>query len=246
MLHFYGMKLADPTSGRIERAENWQDRFRNLNRSMHNYLRITRILKSLGEFKYEHLKSPFVRFVLREAIVKRTLTRTLQSCLNYWLEVVKDDKEREDIRKWAERLANGEEEEEEEEEEGGRKLKEAIKVEGKEKGEEEEEKEKVAEEKGEAEKEMVAEEKGEAEKEMVAEEKGDGKEMVAEEKGDGKEMVAEEKEMVAEEKGDGKEMVAEEKQMVAEEKGDGKEMVAEEKGEGEKTEKRRWWKKKKN
>ena len=74
---------------------------------MHNYLRITRILKCLGEFRYEHLKGPFVKFVLREAIVEGTLTRTLESCVNYWLEVIRDDEERVGLRKWAEQLAEG-------------------------------------------------------------------------------------------------------------------------------------------
>ena len=46
-----------------------------------------------------------MRFVLHEAIVKRTLTRTLDSCMNYWLEVIRDDEERATIRTWAEKLA---------------------------------------------------------------------------------------------------------------------------------------------
>lgn len=92
-------------AGELERADHWKDRFRHLNHSMHNYLRITRILKSLGEFEYEHFKGPFVRFVLHEAIVKRTLTRTLDSCMNYWVEVIRDDEERGAIRTWAEELA---------------------------------------------------------------------------------------------------------------------------------------------
>lgn len=125
MLDFYGMKLdrknGDITDnykgtcgmcilsfflllGNISRSEKWRDRFRHLNRSMHNYLRITRILKCLGEFGFEHYKSPFVRFVLREAILERTLTGTLESCMNYWVEVIKEDKERQDVRKYAESL----------------------------------------------------------------------------------------------------------------------------------------------
>ena len=56
--------------------------------------------------KYEHLKAPFLRFVLHEAIVEGTLDHTLDSCINYWLEVVKDDQERASIRKYAEELAD--------------------------------------------------------------------------------------------------------------------------------------------
>ena len=90
--------------GELERAGNWMARFRHLNKSKHNYHRITRILKCLGEFGYEHLKAPFVRFVLHEAIVERTLDNTIDSCLNYWLEVIKDDKERKKIKKYAREL----------------------------------------------------------------------------------------------------------------------------------------------
>ena len=104
MLGFYGMKLADNKTGAIERAKDYEERFLHLNYSLHNYLRITRILKSLGELNYEHLKAPFVRFVLNEAIVSRKLSRTLESCLSYWLEVVKDEGERADIRRWADEV----------------------------------------------------------------------------------------------------------------------------------------------
>lgn len=100
----------DCVLGELERADNWEGRFRDLNRSWHNYLRITRILKCLGEFGYEKLKAPFVRFVLREAIVERTLDNTMDSCLNYWLEVIRDDKEREEIKKYARELQDDEKE----------------------------------------------------------------------------------------------------------------------------------------
>ena len=91
-------------SGELERAHNWKLRFQHLDHSMHNYLRITRILKCLGEFKYEHLKAPFVQFVLHEAIVTQTLKNTLISCLNYWLEVIRDDNERKQVKKYAKKL----------------------------------------------------------------------------------------------------------------------------------------------
>ena len=71
---------------------------------MHNYLRITRILKCLGELKYEHLKANFIRFVLHEAIVAQTLRNTLNSCLNYWLEVVRDRKQRKELKCYADEL----------------------------------------------------------------------------------------------------------------------------------------------
>ena len=52
----------------------------------------------------EHLKAPFVRFILHEAIVERTLVNTLYSCMNYWVMVLKNDEQREEVIKFAEEL----------------------------------------------------------------------------------------------------------------------------------------------
>ena len=52
----------------------------------------------------EHLKESFVRFVLHEAIVERTLLNTLYSCMNYWVMVLKNDEQREEVIKFAEEL----------------------------------------------------------------------------------------------------------------------------------------------
>jgi len=52
--------------GQLERAENYKSRFNHLNSSFHNYLRVTRILKSLGELGFEHYKLPFIKFMLIE------------------------------------------------------------------------------------------------------------------------------------------------------------------------------------
>ena len=90
--------------GELVRADNWRERFRYLNRSTHNYLRITRILKCLGEFNMEHLKAPFVRCLLYEAIIERTLDNTLNSCMNYWVMVLKGDEEREKVLSYADKL----------------------------------------------------------------------------------------------------------------------------------------------
>ena len=87
MLDFYGLKMTDEKTGELGRADNWKERFCHLNRSMHNYLRITRILKCLGEMQLEHLKAPFVRYILYEIISEQTLYNCLDSCINYWLQV---------------------------------------------------------------------------------------------------------------------------------------------------------------
>jgi hypothetical protein len=67
MLDFYGMRLIDARTGEIGRnPPNFESRYRHLNRSTHNYLRITRILKCLGELGFERLKLGFLLHIVRE------------------------------------------------------------------------------------------------------------------------------------------------------------------------------------
>jgi hypothetical protein len=56
MLDFYGMRMRDHAKGILERAPGWRERFKCLNQSNSCHRHITRILKSLGELKYEHFK----------------------------------------------------------------------------------------------------------------------------------------------------------------------------------------------
>lgn len=77
-------------------------------RSYHNYLRITRILKSLGEFGYEHLKGNFVKFILHEGMVEVTLSNVIDSCVKYWIGVLKDEDEREGMFDYYEKLLEDE------------------------------------------------------------------------------------------------------------------------------------------
>lgn len=84
--------------------------------SMHNYLRITRILKCLGEMGLEHYKMPFLEFILHEAIITGYLHNTLDSCYNYWIGTVKDDAARANLKQLAECLCKGGEESKDREE----------------------------------------------------------------------------------------------------------------------------------
>ncbi|XP_022096474.1 opioid growth factor receptor-like protein 1 [Acanthaster planci] len=104
MLDFWGMRLKDRRSGEIGRADNWKERFQNLNRSSHNYLRITRMLKSLGELGHEHLKFPFLKFVLGEAVVEKTLANAQRSCLHYWVHTLRINAERSAMQDFADTL----------------------------------------------------------------------------------------------------------------------------------------------
>ncbi|XP_007529102.2 opioid growth factor receptor-like protein 1 isoform X2 [Erinaceus europaeus] len=102
MLEFFGIKLIDKT-GNVVRAINWQERFQHLNESQHNYLRITRILKSLGELGYESFKSPLVKFILHEALVENTIPNIKQSALEYFVYTIRDRRERRKLLRFAQK-----------------------------------------------------------------------------------------------------------------------------------------------
>ncbi|XP_035387769.1 opioid growth factor receptor-like protein 1 isoform X1 [Electrophorus electricus] len=103
MLDFFGIKLLDK-NGNVARAANWQDRFQHLNESQHNYLRITRILKSLGELGFEAFKLPLVRLLLQEALLEGTLPNMRHSALEYFVYTVRARSQRRGLLRFAQRL----------------------------------------------------------------------------------------------------------------------------------------------
>ncbi|KAB5581668.1 hypothetical protein PHYPO_G00178400 [Pangasianodon hypophthalmus] len=102
MLDFFGIKLLDK-NGNVARAENWKDRFQHLNESQHNYLRITRILKSLGELGFESYKLPLVHLLLEEALVQGTLANMRHSALEYFVYTLRKHSERRALLRFAQR-----------------------------------------------------------------------------------------------------------------------------------------------
>ncbi|KAK7901646.1 hypothetical protein WMY93_018415 [Mugilogobius chulae] len=102
MLDFYGVKLLDK-NGNVARAANWEQRFVHLNESQHNYLRITRILKSLGELGYESFKAPLVRLFLEESLVHNTLPNMKHSALEYYVYTVRLPSTRRRLLRYAKR-----------------------------------------------------------------------------------------------------------------------------------------------
>ncbi|XP_068118776.1 opioid growth factor receptor-like [Hyperolius riggenbachi] len=97
MLGFYGIELMNEETGEVTRAHNWEERFRNLNSNTHNNLRITRILKCLGELGYEHFQAPLVRFFLEETLCNGNLPRVKTSVLDYFMSTVKNKEERQKL-----------------------------------------------------------------------------------------------------------------------------------------------------
>ncbi|XP_009325162.1 PREDICTED: opioid growth factor receptor [Pygoscelis adeliae] len=97
MLRFYGISLINEKTGGLKRAENWAERFQNLNRFSHNNLRITRILKCLGEMGYEHYQVHLVKFFLTETLVKETLPNVKRSALDYFLFTIRSKEKRREL-----------------------------------------------------------------------------------------------------------------------------------------------------
>ena len=78
ILDFYGAEVVDWQTGELERSGNCQACFNNLNSRSHNYLRITRILKWLGEMALEHLKLGFLVFFANEAFFLKNIPKAAQ------------------------------------------------------------------------------------------------------------------------------------------------------------------------
>ncbi|XP_070600583.1 opioid growth factor receptor [Erythrolamprus reginae] len=97
MLKFYGINLINEETGELSKAENWSERFWNLNRYIHNNLRITRILKCLGEMGYENYQEQLVMFFLSETLVHEALPRVRKSVLDYFMFTVRNKPKRREL-----------------------------------------------------------------------------------------------------------------------------------------------------
>ena len=113
MLDFYGMVLEDKKTGKISRSKNFRPRYDNLNNCFHNYLRITRILKCLGEVGLEHYKLPFLLHVGTEILVHNELTNAKDSLIRYWAPTLRKEEERDEMEKRIDEAVKKQREEEE-------------------------------------------------------------------------------------------------------------------------------------
>jgi len=95
MLHFYGLVLADQHNGRIERdpdAKHAAARLGHLNTSPHNWLRVSRIITSLGELGFRRYKVPLVRFLGREVSSGGGLLKNArQSHDQFWVRLLDEE-----------------------------------------------------------------------------------------------------------------------------------------------------------
>ena len=104
MLDFFGMKLVDRNTGKIARSADYKDRYHNLNTSSHNYLRITRILKCLGEVGFEHFKMPWIEFFMDEVYVQRELPNCSTSLKDYWMKTLRSPEQRAQVAQLRDKL----------------------------------------------------------------------------------------------------------------------------------------------
>ena len=91
MLRFYGLRLCCERSGTVEREpDTWAERLRHLNRSAHNWLRVSRILTSLGELGFARYKAPLLR-ALRAEVDAGTLRAAQSSLERFWAPLVLEE-----------------------------------------------------------------------------------------------------------------------------------------------------------
>uniref|UniRef100_A0A8C5LUY8 Opioid growth factor receptor (OGFr) conserved domain-containing protein n=1 Tax=Leptobrachium leishanense TaxID=445787 RepID=A0A8C5LUY8_9ANUR len=93
MLNFFGVKLVGEEEIEVIRDLNFSTRFSNLNTNTHNNLRITRIVKSMGELGAAQYQAPLVKFFLKEILVEDQL-QNMKGSLKYFLPAVKNEHER--------------------------------------------------------------------------------------------------------------------------------------------------------
>jgi hypothetical protein len=90
MLEFYGLRLADNDTGRVERSSDWAARFAHLDSASHNFLRISRILKSIGDLSFERYKFPFLKLLATEIYENGQIQSARASLREYWSEALRN------------------------------------------------------------------------------------------------------------------------------------------------------------
>jgi len=87
MLNFYGMRLVDMATGEISKQPDyWQARYLNLRMNSHNYLRINRILASLGHMGFHRYRRPWIEFLQAEIRAEGSLIGVCEHSLSrFWV-----------------------------------------------------------------------------------------------------------------------------------------------------------------
>eukprot|EP00946_MAST-07B_sp_MAST-7B-sp1_P002855 g2855.t1 len=103
MLNFWGATLSPkdpdpvPRIAYVSRCGEWYERFWNLRRHGHNNMRISRMLKCLGEVGLEHYKMPIIKFFILNIYgdtAPLAGSGCANSCKRYWVKTLRCDEER--------------------------------------------------------------------------------------------------------------------------------------------------------
>ncbi|KAJ9448948.1 opioid growth factor receptor (ogfr) region protein [Diplonema papillatum] len=89
MLDFWGMRV-DLETGAVGRAGHWRDRYQHLQQHRGNCLRITRVLKCLGEVGLERFKLPLLKHLLEELVVHGNLASVAKSLQKFWVGTLRE------------------------------------------------------------------------------------------------------------------------------------------------------------
>jgi len=85
MLNFFGMKLANDLTGEVTREQDiWQARYCQINGRTNNNIKITRMLKSLGQLGFERYQKRFVEHLKTEIEDHGLLKNCRDNFKNYW------------------------------------------------------------------------------------------------------------------------------------------------------------------
>ncbi|GAA5890792.1 hypothetical protein JCM6882_000666 [Rhodosporidiobolus microsporus] len=118
ILAFYGLRLVSPETGELALEDSvpapdpasYLRRFQNLEYNGHNFLRITRILKCMGEFGLVQHPPAFLLFLLHlQSSPSHHLTSSslVRSMDGYWRWCVRDDGDREYVRDKVDEVRKG-------------------------------------------------------------------------------------------------------------------------------------------
>mmetsp|Transcript_70226 Transcript_70226/g.187121 ORF Transcript_70226/g.187121 Transcript_70226/m.187121 type:complete len:153 (-) Transcript_70226:1266-1724(-) len=93
MLGYFGVLLVDENSGRLERSNVYVERYETIRSKKNNRMRITRMLKFLGEVDLERLKLPFLVFFAREICMSELLADCRVFLERSWIPTLRRDED---------------------------------------------------------------------------------------------------------------------------------------------------------
>ncbi len=92
MLDFYGFQVKESSSVvEVSKTDDWAARFTNLVQNPHNNLRITRMLKCMGEMGLEDHKLAWLRALEVEVLHNRTLAPCADAYRRFWIQSIYDE-----------------------------------------------------------------------------------------------------------------------------------------------------------